>query len=120
MDENKFEQFKADTSVKLGEIWNGTKQIVVDAVNWGFENPEKVVMILGISASILKASQSLIVSHRVRMERARIDHTWYDPSTGMHWQLCRKATNADRAMILKMKQSGMDAYTILKQLRLIK
>ena len=51
-------------------------------------------------------------------ERDRIDHTYYDPSTGMHWDLRRKATNEDRKKIEERK--GTDSMSdILSDLKLI-
>lgn len=51
-------------------------------------------------------------------ERERIDHTYYDPSTGMHWDLRRKATNEDRKQIEERKGTD-DMSDILSDLKLI-
>ena len=120
MNENTFEEIKTNVAEKATAMWNSAKQGVSDAIQWGMEHPTEVVAIISVSAAVLKASQSLVVSHRVKAERARIDHTYYDPSTGMHWDLCRKANNNDRAMIMQRKANGEDVYSILRDLRLIK
>ena len=120
--EKKFEFDEIKTNV-----WNAVRSAVdttvqktKEAAQWIGDNPEMALAIAGGAATLLKSTQSLVVNRRVRLERNRIDHTYYDPSTGMHWDLKRKATNADRAEILRRKALGQDAYTILKQMNLIK
>lgn len=89
-------------------------------VRWVEENKELVVIMVPLAIACLKTGQSMLVSHRQTSERARIDKTYYDPSTGFHWELRRKATNADRAEILRRKGQGQETYTILKQMGLIR
>ena len=84
------------------------------------ENKEMVAMSIPLAIAAVKAGQSLVVNRRVKGERARIDHTYYDPTTGFHWELRKKPTNADRAEILRRRKAGQDTYDILKQLGLIK
>lgn len=119
MDKN-FEEIKNEAKEKAENAWKTSKQAVARTIQWGIDNPEKVVAIIGVTAALLKSSQSLVVNHRMKVERARIDHTYYDPSTGFHWDLCRKATNNDRMRITELKKQGLDTYTILTQLKLIK
>lgn len=93
---------------------------VSKAGNWVVRNKELVVVTAPVLIAGIKSGQSLIVSKRVKDERKRIDNTYYDPSTGFHWDLRRKATNADRAEILKRKKLGYETGDILKQLNLLK
>lgn len=120
MEKIEFEEIKSDVQDKLEHAWETSKNAVNGAVRWGIENPEKVVAIIGVTAALLKSSQSLVVNHRMKVERNRIDHTYYDPSTGFHWELIRKATNNDRMRITELKKQGLDTYEILHQLKLIK
>lgn len=115
-----FEEIKTNARNKAEELLEKSKKAADDAIRWGIENPEKVVAIVGLTATLLKSSQSLVVNHRIKIERNRIDHTYYDPSTGFHWELIRKATNNDRMRITELKKQGLDTYTILHQLKLIK
>jgi len=114
------DEIKAKAKKKADDVVDATKKAAGDAFRWGIENPEKVIAIVGVTATLLKSSQSLIVNHRMRVERNRIDHTYYDPSTGFHWELVRKASNNDRMRIIELKKQGLDTYEILKQLKLIK
>lgn len=88
-------------------------------LDWVIDNPGEAVAVGGLIVTGLKASQSLVVSHRHNKERRRIDYTYYDPSSGFHWDLRRKATNNDRREITRRKQLGEDTFTILNDLRLI-
>ena len=117
---NAFDDVKANAEKKFEEACGFVSDKVSNGVNWAINNPEKVVAGIGIGIGILQASRSLIVSHRVHTERKRIDHTYYDPSTGFHWKLRRAATNADRAEIINRKQAGEDIVKILTDLKLIK
>lgn len=89
-------------------------------VRWVEENKELVMVMVPLAIACLKTGQSMLVSHRQMSERDRIDRTYYDPSTGFHWELRRKATNADRAEILRRKGQGQQTYAILKEMGLIR
>lgn len=114
-DEAKQKAMEFGHKVKVEATQTATK-----AVEWGVENKELVIAMIPVAITVVKTGQSWAVNHRVKTERSRIDHTYYDPSTGMHWELKRKATNADRAEILRRKKAGQDTYTILRQMNLIK
>lgn len=90
------------------------------AAAWANRNKEMLIIAAPVAIAALRSGQSLVVNRRVKSERSRIDHTYYDPSTGFHWDLRRKVTNKERAEILKRKENGQDIYTILSQMKLIK
>lgn len=120
MENKTFDDLKANVQEKVSKACKATANAVHQGIEWGVNNPEKVIAVAGIAVAAMKASQSLVVSHRVKAERQRIDHTYYDPSTGFHWELRRAATNADRAKILERKANGEQIVDILKDLKLIK
>lgn len=117
---DRFRTFKS----KLGKLATNTKDTIVrwvdSFVDWACENPEAAAAIVVPTVmATIKSSQSLIVSHRQKAERKRIDYTYYDPSTGFHWDLRRKPTNNDRMVIQSRKAQGQETYNILRDLRLI-
>lgn len=83
------------------------------------DNPETVAACVGIGISLLRASRSLVVSHRVAQQNHRADFTFYDPHSGFRWDLKRKLTNNDRMIIGKRIKNGEDMYDILKNIRAI-
>lgn len=89
------------------------------AGQWAIENPQATVSIISSIALFLRASQSLIVSHRLHSEHRRADYTYYDRRSGHRWQLRRKLTNHDRAVIDRRRKQGDDMYDILNDLGVI-
>lgn len=118
--ENNFKNVKNDLDERFHKVVEGATEKVANGVDWMVSNPEKVVAGIGLGIAVMQASRSLVVSHRVRSERKRIDRTYYDPSTGFHWDLRRAATNKDRMEILNRKKAGEDIVQILSDLKLIK
>jgi hypothetical protein len=53
-------------------------------------------------------------------ERKRIDHTYYDPSSGAHYQLKRKLTNKERQELVDRKRNGEKVLDILKEMKVAK
>ena len=96
------------------------KRFGIEAVEFANRNKEVLIVAAPVVIAGIKSRQSLMVNRRIKGERKRIDHTYYDPQTGMHWELKRKASNADRAEILRRKKAGQDVYDILRQMNLIR
>ena len=104
---------------KLLELFSNAKDSTIEALNWGINNPEKVAAGLALLTGFLNATKHLTVSHRNSIEQRKRDLTYYDPATGFHWELKRKPTNNDRAIIQSRRRCGEDTYEILRSLRLI-
>lgn len=83
-------------------------------------NKEMIAISVPVAVAAIQSGRTVLVNRRTKRERNRIDNTYYDPATGFHWELRRKATNADRAEILKRKKAGKETYDILRELNLIK
>lgn len=90
------------------------------ALTWVLNNPDKAIAFIGIGISFLRATQSLVVSQRVRSERLRQDYRYYDSSNQVHWDLCRKLTNHDKSEILRRRKNGEDVYDILHSMNVIR
>lgn len=87
--------------------------------DWCVQHPGEASMIacgiLGLAGKMISNRMSI-----TKQERNRIDHTYYDPSTGMHWDLRRKATNADRKILSEARANGDDIYETLRSRGLIR
>lgn len=101
------------------DIYNDAKTKARKVGNWITQNPQATVSIISSVALLLRASQSLVVSHRVYSQRRHADYTFYDRSSGHHWTLRRKLTNRDRAIIDRRKHNGDDMFDILSDLGVI-
>lgn len=118
--DSNFDELKDEFTGKVSDVANATVEHATKACNWVLNNPEKILAGIAVGVAVANATKSLVVSHRNSRERARIDRTYYDPSTGMHWELRRKATNADRIAIMNGKANGQSIVDILVERRLIK
>lgn len=116
----KFEKAKRDAQAFGRKAWEQAKDGAAKVGYFVKENRELVAIGVPVVIAGIKSGQSLIVNRRMKTERDRIDHTYYDPSTGFHWELRKKPTNADRAEILRRRKAGQDTYDILRQMGLIK
>ncbi len=114
---------KEETKVKIDHLkWRAQQRAIQIenfirdkggyAIDWCATHPTEVIGGVTLLVSGLKASKSLVVTHRTNKERHRIDHTYYDPSTGLHWDLRRKANNSDRIAIADAKKRGDDANKV--------
>ena len=112
---NKIETAKQNVKDFAGKVRSEAEALGARTVDFVIENKELCIAAIPVVVGALKVGQSQIVSHRQRIQR-----TYYDPSSGMHWELKRKATNNDRAEILRRKAEGEDVYTILRQMNLIR
>lgn len=116
----KLEQIRWRIRTRVRTISKQVGKTKDSIIAWCEENPtEAATIIVGLGVAGFKSSQSLIVSHRNQVERNRIDKTWYDPHTGMHWDLKRKPTNNDRIAITEMLREGLSAGEALDRRKLI-
>lgn len=102
----------ADISENANEIAGRIKNFIIN-------NPHATVAILSAGASLIRAMRSYNISSRITKETRRMDYKWYDPHTGLRWDLKRKLTNADRYEITRRQSNGEHAYDILKSIRAI-
>lgn len=107
-------------------MYDNTKKLVSFLFNTGsqfldfvVENPEKTVAAIGVVVTLLNATKSLQVTHRNKQEQKRKDYTYYDPHTGMRWDLRRRMTNNDRIYISQKRKIGKSMDSILKERGLI-
>jgi hypothetical protein len=66
---------------------------------WAKNNPEQAITVAGIVASLGGTAIKMASNKKVKDERKRIDTTYYDPRTGMHWELRKKPDNYQREYI---------------------
>lgn len=113
--------------IRIKRALKAAKEFVVRTakrfIGWCDENPELVLLAAPIVIKSVKEMWSKFAksaSQRwAERERHRIDHTYYDRRTDIHWTLKRKMTNAE-AMIFEMrKDAGESTYRILYDLGLI-
>ncbi len=119
-----FDEFADKGEKVIRNVVDTTSKTVHDGMEWIKENPEKAITIATGTViavtGLLRASQSLVVNHRIRMEHRRADMRYYDPHTRMHWDLTRKLSNADKMLILERQAAGQRIDMILLDMGLFK
>lgn len=116
VDENG-EPVKETANEKAKKFLSQAKEKVSDVVDWGIENPkEAFAAATGLAGAVFGLTKMLPKKTATQKERERIDTTYYDPSTGLHWELTRKLTNAERARLAESKRNGIPVERILSQM----
>lgn len=87
-----------------------------DGYEW-VKNNKETIAIIGTGA--YAAANGLRKMHSTRLENEkRLEY--YDPHTGMHWQLKRRLTNDERAELMMRQRSGEYTEDILRDMRVLK
>lgn len=97
----------------MSKRWQETKKFAI-------EHKEEIIVsipvVIGVTRSLYKTFRPTVYEQ----ERKRIDHTYYDPSTGIHWELKRKLTNHERAELDRRRRNGEPVIDILKSMKVAK
>jgi hypothetical protein len=78
---------------------------------------------LAIGGAILAAIGGIIKIVKpsaAELHEKRMAKTWYDPSTGFHWELKRDLTNHDRIEIMERRRAGEKVEDILRGMKIMK
>ena len=116
----KLQKARDDVKEFAGKAYEQAKAKAIQVGKCVTENKEMVALGVPVAIAAIRSGQSLVVNRRVKKERSRINHTFYDPSTGFHWDLRRKPTNLDRAEFLRRKEAGQSTEDILRAMNLIR
>ena len=88
--------------------------------SWVKENREDLVVIVPLVMGAVGGVKKIANKNNMQTERERIDTTYYDPQTGLHWRTRRPLTNRERAELASRKRSGEYVEDILEDMRLLK
>lgn len=117
---------KAMRKQKLKQAFDKTAEWTKGAASkaWEFvkdkENREVLVTVGGAIVGGLIGLKKYRSANNAQLERDRIDHTYYDPQTGAHWELRRKLTNDERAELMARRRRGEFTEDILDDMRVLK
>jgi len=108
---------------KTEKVKRVAKEKYTQAKDWvtghGKEIVDYSVAAVGLGTAVIGLIKSAKPS-ATEQHYKRVDKTYYDPSTGIHWELRRRATNKDRKEIVRRKRNGENVEDILEELGLIK
>lgn len=103
----------------LHKAWEETKKTASNVWTWVKDNKEDLAFIVPITLAAATGIKKLKSSPRDD-DRYRIDHTYYDPVTGAHWQLRRPLNNRERSELMARRRSGEYTEDILESMRVLK
>ena len=106
------------TKAKLKEAAPKVKKGAGEAWEWLKENQEELVKFTPFILGAIGLVKSMKPT-ATQIERQRIDHTYYDPRTGLHWQLRRPLSNSERMELERRRRLGEDAGDILSSMRVL-
>lgn len=106
------------TKEKLKETAPKIKKGAGEAWEWLKDNREELVKFTPFILGAVGLVKSLKPT-ATQSERERIDHTYYDPRTGLHWQLRRPLSNSERMELERRRRLGEDAGDILSSMRVL-
>lgn len=118
LDENGNE-IKKPFSDKVSETLDTLKLKTGEAYTWCVGHKEELIGLIPLGLGLIGLAKQLKPTKQ-ETERERIDTTYYDPHTGLHWQLRRKLTNDERAELARRQRLGEYTEDILERMRVLK
>ena len=104
----------------LGTACRKTKEALASGWNFVKENREDLVVLVPLGVAAVTGLKKATQKTTTDSERYRIDHTYYDPHTGRHWELKRKMSNYERMELEERQAEGELTGHILQSMRLLK
>lgn len=108
---------------KLNEAKEKVSEKAGEAINWTKNNWQAVLagaaVAIPLATSAVKLVKSLKGSALDRHEE-RMKNCYYDPSTGLHWDLKRMLSNSERIELMQRKRDGEYTEDILMDMKLLK
>lgn len=96
------------------------KKLFADSWKFLKENREDLVVLVPLGIAALQGVKKATQKTTRETERYRIDHTYYDPRTGRHWELKRRMTNYERLELEQRQNRGESTGTILYDMGLLR
>ena len=112
--------FLSNVYDSLVDVKNDNEGKVKTAIDYIVNNPDKVILGIGTVASLLRASQSLVVSHRNYAARKYAERSYYDSHSHTKWMLRRQLTNYEKKSLNQRISDGEKAVDILEEMGVLK
>lgn len=84
------------------------------------EHGKEIIVAIPVVVGGITSIVKLVKPSAYEKERKRIDTTYYDPSTGLHWDLKRKLTNNEREELDQRRRDGEPVGNILRDMKVAK
>lgn len=115
--------FKEKVKDKISELKVSIKNKLGEVGRWCLDHINVICVIvptvIATATGIVKLVKMIRGSAAERHE-ARMENCYYDPSTGLHWDLKRNMTNSERSEFMSRKRAGEFTEDILKDMRILR
>ena len=118
--EDKRAMRKEKIKESLVKAKDGVKDFMSSAWKFCKDNKEELVVLVPLGLAAATGIKNLKSSTTRDSERQRIDHTYYDPCTGAHWQLKRPLSKRERSELMTRRRNGEFSEDILWDMGLLK
>lgn len=127
MNEIKVEVVDNSFKDKMKGVWSKTKTWASnranEAMRWTEDHWHDILkatpIVLSTVAAGIKVAK-MIKGSAAEQHEARMSKCYYDPSTGLHWQLKRDMTNDERIELVQRKREGEYTEDILQDMKILK
>jgi len=115
-----FEEAKYKAKRGAEVVCNTAANLGSSFVQFAKDNPSAAIGIaVPIGVAAIRSGQSLIVTHRIKVQNKMASRRIYDASLGTSWDLRRPLTNNDRKAISQMRANGSSLSEALSNRKLI-
>lgn len=84
------------------------------------EHPREALAGAAAILALSKTAKSLFGKSSTEKRQDTVLHQYYDPKTGLHWQLRRPLTNGERIELMRRKRNGEFVEDILDDFGVLK
>lgn len=117
---DKFATAKQRAKEILGTVGRKSKEALASGWRFVKENREDLVVLVPLGVAAVTGLKKAAQKTTTDSERWRIDHTYYDPHTGRHWELRRKMSNRERMELEERQAAGELTGRILESMGILK
>lgn len=104
----------------LDEVIFKAKETAKKAATWAVDHKDEATALVITAVTAYAGIKKITRKTESAVERERIDHCYYDPSSGLHWQLRRPMTNRERIELSQRKRAGEPVEDILYDMRILR
>ena len=108
---------------KISEMRTAAENKANEMLRWTADHSSEVIGVIPVVIAGTTGAIKLIKAIRgsaAERHEERMSHCYYDPSTGVHWDLKRDLNNSERAELVRRKRDGEYAEDILADMRVLR
>lgn len=109
-----------DVTIRGESIRGRFRNAYSKAKEFGKDHKKEVFAALVIILPMIRDVEKTLRSRQITKREQEKDRTYYDPSTGLHWELKRKMRNYEREELCQRKRNGEYTEDILYDMKILR